>query len=140
MRIPRLISILLIVIIFATCKKAFNPPVYTRGSADFTNYIAIGNSLTQGYMNGGVYEEGQRNSYPSILAQQMKLVQPNMPPFVQPIFSGNGSGYIHLEWRNATIQVVQPQDIGGYKPDANFQDSSYYRKKYGGVQLNNMGV
>src|ERR1035437_2335557 len=128
------------ILFFTTCKRAFDTPAYTSGTANFTNYIAVGNSLTQGYQNGGVYEAGQRNSYPNILAQQMKLVQPGMQPFVQPYFSGTGSGYIHLEWRNNTIQVVQPQDAGGYKPDPSFADSASYRKMYGSIQLSNLGV
>jgi hypothetical protein len=46
----------------------------TAGSADFTKYVAIGNSLTAGYMDGALYNRGQQNSWPSILATQMKIV------------------------------------------------------------------
>ncbi len=126
---------LFVVLFFTTCKKNFEAPDYTSGDADFTNYIAVGNSLTQGYQNGGVYEEGQRNSYPSIIARQMKLVQPNMNEFVQPYFPGHGSGYIHLEWKNNTIQVVKEEDPGGYKEDPSFNGLSYV-----GQQLSNLGT
>jgi hypothetical protein len=44
------------------------------GNADFTKYVAVGNSLTAGYMDGALYARGQSNSYPSIIASQMKLV------------------------------------------------------------------
>ncbi len=47
---------------------------YSKGNADFTTYVAIGNSLTAGYANSALYKSGQENSYPNILAQQLVLV------------------------------------------------------------------
>lgn len=44
----------------------------TSGSADFSKYIALGNSLTSGYKDGALYIEGQKESYPAIIAEQMK--------------------------------------------------------------------
>lgn len=46
----------------------------TAGSADFTKYVAVGNSLTAGYMDAALYDRGQQNSFPSILANQMKTL------------------------------------------------------------------
>ncbi|MEP1142006.1 MAG: hypothetical protein ABJH44_17430, partial [Balneola sp.] len=43
-------------------------PDYSSGSADFSNYVAIGNSLTAGYMDGALYSNGQANSVAAILA------------------------------------------------------------------------
>ena len=43
----------------------------TAGSADFTKVVAVGNSLTAGFMNGALYDDGQANSYANIIAQQM---------------------------------------------------------------------
>jgi lysophospholipase L1-like esterase len=43
------------------------------GQADFSNYIAIGNSLTAGYMDGALYDLGQQNSIPALLADQLAL-------------------------------------------------------------------
>jgi hypothetical protein len=45
----------------------------SAGSADFSNYISVGASFTAGYMDGALYNAGQRNSYPAIIAQQMLL-------------------------------------------------------------------
>jgi len=61
------------------------------GEADLSRYISVGNSLTAGYSDGGLYKELQVNSYPNILANQFKtsFSQPLMP-------AGNGSGYIYL--------------------------------------------
>lgn len=44
----------------------------TSGQADFTHYVALGNSLTAGYQDGALFRSGQRNSYPAILAKQME--------------------------------------------------------------------
>ena len=45
--------------------------VYVPGTADFSNYIALGNSLTAGYMDGALYTEGQDASFVNIIGQQM---------------------------------------------------------------------
>ena len=68
---------LLIASSFTACEPEFSNPVgdesYTSGDADFSNYVAVGNSLTAGYTNGTLYKSGQENSFPAILAGQMKL-------------------------------------------------------------------
>ena len=46
---------------------------YTSGSANFSNYVAVGNSLTAGYSDRALFREGQENSMPNMLAQQMQL-------------------------------------------------------------------
>lgn len=45
----------------------------TAGDADFTKYVAVGNSLTAGYMNGALYNDGQENSLAALLAKQFAL-------------------------------------------------------------------
>ena len=62
---------------FASCEPEFENEVganYTSGDADFSSYVAIGNSLTAGYMDGTVSKGSQMNSYPNLLAQQFALV------------------------------------------------------------------
>ncbi|RYU80140.1 SGNH/GDSL hydrolase family protein [Hymenobacter persicinus] len=69
----------------------------SAGTADFTTYIAVGNSLTAGYQDDGLYLQGQQNSYPALLAQQFKAVGGG--EFAQPLFSpgeSNGTGYLQL--------------------------------------------
>ncbi|HNP33929.1 MAG TPA: G-D-S-L family lipolytic protein [Flavobacterium sp.] len=46
----------------------------TAGSADFSKYVALGNSLCAGYSDGALFMAGQANSYPNILSQQFALV------------------------------------------------------------------
>lgn len=42
------------------------------GEADFTKMVAVGNSITAGYMDGALYDRGQQNAFTVILAEQMK--------------------------------------------------------------------
>ncbi len=84
--------------VLTSCDPAIDAPASSAGQADFTKYVAVGNSLTAGYQDNGLYREGQLNSYPAILAQQFKLVGGG--EFVQPLFTeeqANGSGYLRLE-------------------------------------------
>ena len=48
-------------------------PTGTPGTADFTKYVAIGNSLTAGFMDAALYNSGQQNAFPVILAQQLRI-------------------------------------------------------------------
>ena len=46
----------------------------TAGTADFSNYVSLGNSLTAGYSDSALFMKGQEGSYPNLLAQQFALV------------------------------------------------------------------
>ncbi len=73
---------------FAGCEPEFESEVnaaYTSGQADFTRYVAVGNSLTAGYMDGTVCRVGQSYSYPNLLAQQFALVGGGA--FTQPSYA-----------------------------------------------------
>lgn len=60
------------------------------GSADFTMFVSLGNSLTAGFQGGALFTEGQDNSFPAIMAKQFALVGENNE-FNQPdINSVNG--------------------------------------------------
>ena len=87
----------------AGCQPEIEAPTASAGSADFSSYLAVGNSLTAGYADGGVYREGQLNSYPNILAGQ--FAKAGGGSFVQPLFTeaqSNGSGYLRLAGFTAT--------------------------------------
>ncbi|MDB5270590.1 MAG: family lipolytic protein [Hymenobacter sp.] len=81
-----------------SCQPDIDDPKSSAGQASFTTYIAVGNSLTAGYSDNGLYLEGQQNSYPSILAKQ--FAQVGGGAFVQPLFDGpnqsNGAGYLKI--------------------------------------------
>jgi hypothetical protein len=46
----------------------------TAGSADFSKFVSVGNSLTAGFSDNALFIEGQLSSYPAILASQFALV------------------------------------------------------------------
>jgi lysophospholipase L1-like esterase len=124
------------VALLGACRKSqFDEVERTQGNADFTRYVAVGNSLTQGISDGGLYADGQENNYPSMIAQQMALVNGDMGDFLQPTVYGNGSGYIHLEYIDGELEVVQAGDVGGYTEDATWAS-------WGGQGLpyNNLGI
>ncbi|MBT8236223.1 MAG: G-D-S-L family lipolytic protein [Bacteroidia bacterium] len=50
-----------------------DPVNYTSGSADFSNYVAVGNSLTAGYSDLALFVDGQTASYPNMLAGNFAL-------------------------------------------------------------------
>ena len=65
-------------------------PNLTAGSADFSNYVAIGNSLTAGFTDGALFQASQENSLPNILSQKFASVGGG--DFTQPLTSDNFGG------------------------------------------------
>lgn len=74
---------------FAACEPEFENEVgsgsYSAGDADFSSYVAIGNSLTSGYMDGTVSRVGQTYSFPQQLANQFSIVGGGV--FTQPSYA-----------------------------------------------------
>ena len=77
-----------------SCNTDFDTDVsniaVTSGQADFSKYVAIGNSLTSGYRDGALYIDGQTESFPSMIAQQMALAGGGV--FKQPLMADNLGG------------------------------------------------
>jgi hypothetical protein len=51
-----------------------DPCTGTTGSANFTKFIAVGNSFVAGFQAGALFDEGQANSLPAILNKQFECV------------------------------------------------------------------
>ena len=119
-------------------KTAFSDFNKSSGNADFSNYISVGNSITQGYQDQGLYESTQQYSYPALIAQQMKLVNDSITDFKQPLADGNGSGYLHLEYINAEMELIYPDDVmyPGYGPSSSWDNFSDLK----GQSFNNLGI
>lgn len=59
------------------------------GNANFNKYVAVGSSISAGFMDAALYDRGQENSLANILAQQFKLAGGG--EFTQPLVaSENG--------------------------------------------------
>ncbi len=72
-----ILGLLMVSFGFVSCEPEFENPIsdgsYTSGEADFSTYVAVGNSLTAGYTNGTLYKSAQSMSFPKILSGQMAL-------------------------------------------------------------------
>lgn len=67
------------------CKPTLDEVKPNKADLDFSHYIAYGDYITAGYMNGAVTRESQQYAYPAILAQQFaKAGGPQT--FEQPYF------------------------------------------------------
>jgi lysophospholipase L1-like esterase len=59
---------------------------YTTGSANFSKFVTIGNSLTAGYQSAALFESAQMYSYGNQIAIHMNTL------FAQPLYSDPGTG------------------------------------------------
>lgn len=107
----------------------------TSGDANFSKYVAIGNSLTSGYADNALYRSGQENSFPAIIARQMsaagggEFLQPLMPEDDMGGFSDLGlPGKLTLQIVNGAPTPV-PSAPGGT-----------FQSTFVQGQFNNMGV
>ncbi|MCL7988170.1 SGNH/GDSL hydrolase family protein [Sphingobacterium sp. lm-10] len=126
----------------ASCAPTFDDVEVRTSTADFSKYIAIGNSLTAGFADGGLYLEGQRVAFPNLISAQMQQIG-GASGFTSPFFredQANGSGYIRLtslEGGNpVTAPVTNNLAIRGQSP---VTGGPLYTK-YEGAEYHNYGV
>ncbi len=75
---------------YSTVEEVAVLPELTAGSADFSNYVAVGASFTAGYTDGALFKAAQENSFPNILSQQFANVGGGA--FTQPLMNDNFGG------------------------------------------------
>ena len=125
------------------CEPEFDNEVsnssYSAGDADFTSYVAIGNSLTAGYMDGTVSRVSQSYSFPNLLSQQFAVVGGGA--FTQPSYEddiNNAGGLLLGGNQIAATRLIIDATAGGPEPLAaacTIEVSSLQATAY-----NNMGV
>jgi len=135
-RTMRLLAAALLLLCLGACSYEFpqpdnSPP--SSGSADFSRYVAVGNSLTAGFADGALYESGQQYSYPALLAAQMQTA------FNIPILPGDaGFGGVddlgNFEGRN---EMYLGENGLGFRSVPGVAPSPYAGDR---SQLNNFGV
>lgn len=64
----------------------------SAGSADFSKYVSLGNSLTAGFADGALFIAGQNNAYPKLLADQFATVGGGA--FNIPLMNDNNGGLL----------------------------------------------
>jgi lysophospholipase L1-like esterase len=112
------ILILSLAVLAFACKPTIDVPAPSAGKADFSTYVALGNSLTSGYADGDLFRSGQLNSYPSMLAKQFSFVG-RKGEFKQPLMVDETGFGARLKFTGltATGPVIVP--FGAANP-ANF--------------------
>lgn len=90
MKILKYISIALLTMFFGCSldEPSKTSTTLDLGDADFTRYVAIGNSLTAGYQSGALTEERQLKSFPMQIATQAGVGA----TFAQPLLGYPGIG------------------------------------------------
>ncbi len=112
-----------------------NDTVFTSGQADFSKYVALGNSLTSGYRDNALYIDGQNESYPSMIAEQMKLMGGG--EFKQPLMADNLGGISGVFGNKLVLKVVN----GALAPvAADGQGTTTLANIYSQGPFQNMGV
>ena len=86
------------------------------GSADFTRYVAIGDSLTAGFMSGSLFVGAQQNSYPILIYRQ---ATGRTTGFEQPTVSEPGLPNGSLELRSLSPLVIAPRPGQGSPTNLN---------------------
>lgn len=103
------ISLFALLIGFLSCEDVESPipeevvlPELTTGTADFSNYVAVGASYTAGFSDGALFKAGQENSFPNILSQQFAKVGGGT--FNQPLMNDNIGGLLFGGMPNPRFQ------------------------------------
>jgi len=125
-----------VILFAAACKPDIDTAVGTSaGQANFSKYIAVGNSLTSGFADGGLYLEGQKVAYPNLMAAQMATVGGGS--FTSPFFTdaqANGSGYLTL-----SALVNGSPTLTNVTSNLAYRDAAGHLTKYTG-EVQNLGV
>lgn len=88
-----------------SCGNQIAEPETGAGNADFSRYMAVGNSITSGYTSSGMTKATQDNSLGNLLAKQFALVGGGN--FKQPTITEKGAGVLQLQ----SIGLVPPCDV-----------------------------
>lgn len=88
-------------------------PELISGSADFSTYVSLGNSLTAGFTDNALFIAGQQNSMPNLLAAKFSLVGGGS--FTQPLANDNIGGLLA---GGAPLEGFDPRLVfGGAGPE-----------------------
>jgi hypothetical protein len=109
----------------------------TAGSANFTKFVALGNSLTAGFSDNALFIEGQKGSYTNILAQQFAKVGGG--EFKIPFMADNIGGLLFGGAANPRFGRRLYFNGAGPVPVSGTSTTEVFAPNTGGP-YNNMGV
>lgn len=109
------------------------------GTLDFSNYVAIGNSLTAGFMDGALYNDGQSASYVNMIGTQASLVGGGdfNQPDINSVYGFNGA-FSDLAGGNIAGRSYLDLSVPG--PAAGFNGELIGAFSGSKADLNNFGV
>lgn len=117
---------LAIILISISCEDRSDltqPSAANTGSADFSKFVSIGNSLTAGYQSGALFESGQKYSYGKLIADQVGT------NYAQPTIDDPGIGG-RIEVKTLEPFTTSTQPAAGGLPNNSTYENSY----------NNLGI
>ncbi|MDM1378690.1 hypothetical protein [Myroides marinus] len=119
----RYLLLLPAIAVLASCEPSIKDEIdsstYSAGEANFSSYVAVGNSLTSGFMDGTVFKSGQKNSFPNILAGQFKIVGGG--EFTQPSYEDDVNDVGGLLFTGAPNEGFPSKLIVNMQPGADGQ-------------------
>jgi len=112
------------------------PSLGNTGTADFSSYVAIGNSLTAGFQSAALTESFNDYSYPALIARQVGI---DPAAFVQPeiaepgigSYTSQGAGKLRLV--SLAPLVIQPVPLTA-NPATMLKNATYAKP------FNNLGI
>lgn len=72
------------------------------GLADFSKYVALGDSFAAGYTDGALFKDGQKNAYPMLMSEQFAEVGGNVLSL--PLMQDNNGGLVY-----GSTQIQEPR-------------------------------
>lgn len=131
---------------FIACEPEFdqpledNPITQSSGTADFSNYVALGNSLTAGFADGALFSSGQEVSFANLIATSMRATGGG--EFNTPLMNDNVGGFAGFESNFGTRLVIQTDSEGNQGPARlnNNVASNDITARAEGSNFNNLGV
>ena len=92
------------------CEPEIDEIEFNGGSADFSRTVAVGNSLTAGYQSGALDLNGQLNSLPKMVADQLQRVGGG--EFKQPLLTGEkATKGVGIDRELLALGQVQPRFV-----------------------------
>ncbi len=143
-------TLLSVALILTGCK--LENPVYESspfftGNADFTRYVAVGNSLTAGYQSGALTQIFQEVSFPAMIAKQARVDTFRQPYMAYPgvgVYLPDG-GILYMKYLDnpETPNTVNPDPVIEPVPTADYGfdwQHPYINSEVAGWQYQNLGI
>lgn len=115
----------------------------TAGSANFSKYVALGDSFAAGFSDGALFIEAQKGAYPNILAQQFALAGGGA--FTTPFMADNVGGFLGSAIYTPRLYLVPPKTPEDSPAPSSVALDPYNQKSSTtfaslGSTYNNMGI